>query len=193
MATIDLLDGPIEDRDEAAIASAETWMARIPELFITERSKQVQLGISEVGMDCRKCIARKLAEKKRKDGVVNDWKVVGKATITDARKKKIKHQYRVQAMLYAYGWEQKGFEVTHVALSFLPREDKLENAVVSLMRYDKQLALDSLAVLESMIDAAEVAGWDAVIDRQPKPSFCFSCRRYDETDHDDLSSLLPSL
>jgi hypothetical protein len=44
-----------------------------------------------------------------------------------------------------------------------------------------------------MIDAAEVAGWDAVIDRQPKASFCFSCRRYDETDHDDLSSLLPSL
>jgi hypothetical protein len=248
MATINLIDGPIEDRDEVAIDSAETWMARIPELFITERSKQVQLGISEVGMDCRKCVARKLAQKKRiidgawypfigtavhdqlehgfterhpndykleerlhvhtykdlvlggscdmfafKDGVVNDWKVVGKVAMTDARKNKVKQQYRVQAMLYGYGWEQKGFEVTHVALTFLPREDKLENAVVALMRYDKQLALDSLAVLESMIDAAEVAGWDAVIDRQPKASFCFSCRRYDETDHDDLSSLLPSL
>ncbi len=247
MTIIKLLDGTPDYRDEIALAAANTWMTRIPELFITERSKQIQLGISEVGMDCRKCVARKLALKARiidgswypfigtavhdalekgfnerwpedykleerlhvhsyktlelggscdmfawQDGTVNDWKVVGANSLAEARRGKVKSQYRVQAMLYGYGWEQKGFEVTHVSLSFLPREGKLEDAVVAIMRYDKQLALDSLAQLETMIDAAEIVGWDAVIDKQPKASFCFSCRRYEQTDHDDVSSLIPN-
>ncbi len=61
MATIKLVDGVVDDSDNHAVESAKKWMARIPELFITERSKQIQIGISEVGMDCRKCVARKLA------------------------------------------------------------------------------------------------------------------------------------
>ena len=246
MAIIKLLDGDPTKSDEVALASANTWMTRIPELFVTERSRQVQLGISEVGMDCRKCVARKLALKPRiidgswypfigtavhdqlehgfndrwpeeykleerlhvheyknlklggscdmfawQDGTVNDWKVVGANALGEARRGKVKQQYRVQAMLYGYGWEQKGFDVTHVSLSFLPREGKLEEAVVAIMRYDKQLALDSLAQLESMIDAAEIVGWDAVIDKAPKASFCFSCRRYEQTEHNDVESLLP--
>jgi len=246
MATIKLLDGDAVKEDQGALAAAETWMARIPELFVTERSKQLQLGISEVGMDCRKCIARKLALKPRlidgawypfigtavheqleigfkqnwpaeyklegrldvheyknlklggscdmfawQDGTVNDWKVVGKTALAEANRGKVKQQYRVQAMLYGYGWERKGFDVTHVSLSFLPREGKLEDSVVAIMRYDKQLALDSLAQLESMIDAAEIVGWDAVIEKSPKASFCFSCRRYQQTDNNDVESLLP--
>lgn len=245
MATIKLVDATANSFDDVATKAAETWMSRIPELFITERSKQIQIGISEVGMDCRKCVARKLALTPRipdgswypfigtavheqleqgfgekfyhdymleerlfvheykdlkltgscdmfayKDGVVNDWKVVGNTALSDARKGKIKQQYRVQAMLYGYGWEQKGFNVTHVALSFLPREDKLENAVVALLRYDRSLAIDSLAELESMMDAAELVGWEKVIEKQPKASFCFSCRRYEQTDHDDIDSLI---
>ena len=245
MAVIKIIDGVATPDDATAIESAELWMKRIPELFITERSKQIQIGISEVGMDCRKCVARKLALTPRiadgawypfigtavheqlelgfggrfpneyrleerlfvheykdlkltgscdmfahKDGVVNDWKVVGKAALDDARKGKIKQQYRIQAMLYGYGWEQKGFDVTHVALTFLPREDKLENAVVALLRYNKSIAVTALAELESMIDAAELVGWEKVIDKQPKASFCFSCRRYEQTDHDDIDSMI---
>jgi hypothetical protein len=93
-------------------------------------------------------------------------------------------------MLYGYGWEQKGFNVTHVALTFLPREDKLENAVVVMLRYDRNVALEALAQLESMIDAAELMGWDAVIDKAPKASFCFSCNRYDQTVNEDVTSLI---
>jgi hypothetical protein len=248
MAKVIVLDQSVEKDiapDAEAIGSAESWMARIPELFITERSKQIQIGISEVGMDCRKCVARKLALTPRiadgawypfigtavhdqleqgfndrypddykleerlfvheykdlkltgscdmfahKDGVVNDWKVVGSAALKDAAKGKIKDQYRVQAQLYGYGWAQKGFDVTHVALSFLPREDKLENAIVVLMRYDQSVAIEALAQLESMIDAAEIVGWEKVIEKQPKASFCFSCRRYEQTDHMDIESMV---
>lgn len=245
MATIKLIGEAESPADGQAVDTAQQWMNRIPELFITERSKQVQIGISEVGMDCRKCVARKLAEVHRipdgswypfigtavhdalekgfnerypddykleerlfvhdyktmsltgscdmfahKDGVVNDWKVVGDAALKDAAKGKIKDQYRVQAQLYGYGWAQKGFDVTHVALSFLPRADKLESAVVVLMRYDESVAVNALAQLESMIDAAELVGWEKVIDKQPKASFCFSCRRYDQTDHMDIESMV---
>jgi hypothetical protein len=245
MATVKLVDAIPSDVDAIALDAVDTWMSRIPKIFISERSKQIQIGISEVGMDCRKCVARKLALTPRvpdgawypfigtavheqlelgfnqmfpddykleerlfvheykdlkltgscdmfahKDGVVNDWKVVGKTALDDARKGKVKQQYRVQAMLYGYGWEQKGFDVTHVALTFLPREDKLENAVVALLRYDKSIAVNALAELESMIDAAEIMGWEKVIDKQPKASFCFSCRRYEQTDHDDIDSLI---
>ena len=245
MATIKLIGEAESPADGQAVDTAQQWMNRIPELFITERSKQVQIGISEVGMDCRKCVARKLAEVHRipdgswypfigtavhdalekgfnerypddykleerlfvhdyktmsltgscdmfahKDGVVNDWKVVGDAVLKDAAKGKIKDQYRVQAQLYGYGWAQKGFDVTHVALSFLPRADKLESAVVVLMRYDESVAVNALAQLESMIDAAELVGWEKVIDKQPKASFCFSCRRYDQTDHMDIESMV---
>lgn len=248
MAVIRVLDGQTE-ADALAVETAEMWMNRIPELFITERSKQIQLGISEVGMECRKCVARKLAKVYRKpegswypfigtavhdalergfterwpdeyhlenrlhvhsykglelggscdmaaiieDGdnvIVNDWKVVGKTGISDAMKGKVKHQYRVQAQLYGYGWAQKGFGVTHVALSFLPREDKLENAVVALMRYDQSLALSALAELESMIDAAELVGWEKVIDKAPKANFCFSCRVYEQTENMDIESMV---
>jgi hypothetical protein len=253
MAKIVLLDqsaqADVTGSDATAHDKATQWMARIEELFITERSKQIQIGISEVGMDCRKCVARKLAKVYRKpdgswypfigtavhdalekgfderwpdeyhlenrlhvhtykdlqlggscdmaaliqDGkgvIVNDWKVVGKQGVTDAAKGKIKDQYRVQAQLYGYGWAQQGYNVTHVALSFLPREDKLQNAVVVLMRYDQDVALAALAEVESMIDAAEIVGWEKVIDKQPKAGFCFSCRVYEQTDYMDIESMV---
>lgn len=253
MAKIVLVDEPtnldITGKDAQAHDMAVQWMARIEDLFITERSKQIQIGISEVGMDCRKCVARKLAKVYRKpEGswfpfigtavhdalergfaerwpdeymlenklhvhsykdlelagscdmaaitdtgkgvVVNDWKVVGERVLKDASKGKIKEQYRIQAQLYGYGWEQQGYEVTHVALSFLPRQDKLENAVVVLVRYDKSVAVEALAAVELMIDAAEIVGWEKVIDKQPKASFCFSCRVYEQTEFMDVESMV---
>jgi hypothetical protein len=253
MAKITILgveEADYDGKDQIALATAQTWMARIPELFVTERSKQIEIGISEVGMDCRKCVARKLAKTPRnidgawfpfigtavhdalergfneryaihykleerlfvheyKDlkltgscdmmaftgnagwsGIVNDWKVVGDSALAEARRGKIKEQYRIQAMLYGYGWEQKGYKVSHVSLTFLPRDAKLEEAQVVMLRYEKEIATEALAQLESLIDAAELVGWDKVIDKQPKASFCFSCRRYDQTNHSDVESMI---
>lgn len=229
--------------DLKAIDAAEQWLLRIPQLFITERSRQTVIGISEVGMDCRRCVARKLAEKPRtpdgswfpfigtavhaqleegfarwddyileerlfvheyknlklagscdmfayKDGVVNDWKVVGQEALKKAAKGQIKNQYRVQAMLYGLGWKKKGYDVTHVSLSFLPRDLDLPNAQVVMLRYDEQIAIDSLAELELLIDAAEIVGWDEVIAKQPKASFCWDCRKYEQQEDGDISSLI---
>ena len=240
---VDQSDYQADDWD--AVQAAEQWMLRIPELFITERSKQTVIGISEVGMDCRKCVARKLAEvplapdgswfpfigtavhdqleqgfnsrwpdeyhlENRlhvhsykglelggscdmfvpEAGVVNDWKVVGDAPLADAAKGKIKSQYRVQAMLYGLGWKNKGFNVTHVALTFLPRNKKLSEAQIVMLRYDEAVAMEALALLEVLIDAAELVGWDKVIAKQPKASFCWDCKKYDQQEDEDISSLI---
>lgn len=236
--------------DQDAHDTAKLWLERIKELFITERSHQKIIGISEVGSDCRKCVARKLAEKPKdisggwypfigtavhqaledgfaakpwadeyllenrlhvhsykglelggscdmsaftirgKNTVVNDWKVVGAKALGEAANGKIKDQYRVQAMLYGLGWKKKGYDVTHVSLSFLPRDKDLKDAQVVMLRYDEQVAMDALAALEVMIDAAEIVGWDAVIERQPKASFCFDCKKYEQEEWGDLESFI---
>lgn len=229
--------------DLKAVDAAERWMLRIPQLFITDRSRQTVIGISEVGMDCRKCVARKLAEKPRtpdgswfpfigtavhaqleegfarfddyileeklfvheykslrlagscdmfafQDGVVNDWKVVGQEALKKAAKGQIKNQYRIQAMLYGLGWKKKGYDVSHVSLTFLPRDLILPNAQVVMLRYDESIAMEALAELELLIDAAEIVGWDEVIAKQPKASFCWDCKKYEQQEDGDISSLI---
>jgi hypothetical protein len=59
-----------------------------------------------------------------------------------------------------------------------------------MLRYDKQVAIDALASLEVMIDAAELIGWEAVIDKQPKASFCFDCKRFEQMEMSDVASLI---
>ena len=241
---LDVAPSDYTTADQLAHDTAALWLKRIEELFVTERSHQKIIGISEVGSDCRKCVARKLAEKPKdvsggwypfigtavhdslekgfaarfpddyrlenrlhvhsykglelggscdmyaNAGVVNDWKVVGVKALGEASKGKIKQQYRIQAMLYGLGWVKKGFEVTHVSLTFLPRDKDLKEAQVVMLRYDEQVALDSLAALEVMIDAAEIVGWDKVIEKQPKASFCFDCKKYEQNEQGDLESFI---
>lgn len=244
MATVRIINAEQDESDSRAVEAAHAWMHRITELFLTERSFQTQIGISEVGSDCRKCVARKLAGRPKKpegswypfigtavhasleegfsrwddyklegridvfeyktlklggscdmfaykDGVVNDWKVVGERALKEAANGKIKNQYRIQAMLYGLGWKKKGFDVTHVALTFLPRDVDLMNAQVVMLRYDEKVALDALAELEVMIDTAEIVGWDAVIDSQPKASFCWDCKKFEQEENvNDVLSLI---
>ena len=59
-----------------------------------------------------------------------------------------------------------------------------------MLRYDEELAMKALAELEIMIDAAELVGWDAVIEKQPKASFCWDCKKYEQQDEGDVSSLI---
>ena len=244
---LDATPSEFNDADKVAHATAQQWLARITDLFLTERSFQQSIGISEVGSDCRKCVARKLSGMPKKpegawypfigtavhqaledgfarwdkeynleerlfvheykslklggscdmaavtpDGtlIVNDWKVVGERALREASNGKIKDQYRIQAMLYGYGWAQKGHKVTHVALSFLPRDKDLTEAQVVMLRYDEQVAKDALTALEVMIDAAEIVGWDAVIEKQPKAGFCFDCKKYEQNEMGDVASLI---
>lgn len=249
LTKVSSLSESVHPEDLIARETAEKWMLRIRDFFITPRSYQAEIGISEVGSDCRKCVARKLALRPRKpegswypfigtavhaaleEGftkaefsaeylleerlnvhqykglnlsgscdmaalvsnevvVVNDWKVVGERALKEAAAGKIKNQYRIQAMLYGYGWVQKGYKVTHVALTFLPRDKDLNEAEVFILRYDESVALDALQELEVMIDMAESLGWDAVINKYPKASFCWDCKKYEQNDESGIESLI---
>lgn len=247
---LDVIQSDYQASDWKAVETAESWMLRIPELFITDRSRQTIIGISEVGMDCRKCVARKLAETPRTpDGswfpfigtavhdqleqgfsarwpeeymlehrlhvhsykglelggscdmaaiipgtdnqiIVNDWKVVGTTALSEAAKGKVKNQYRVQAMLYGLGWKKKGYDVSHVSLSFLPRDKNLAESQIVMLRYDEDVAMEALAGIELLIDAAELVGWPKVIAKQPKAGFCWDCKKYEQGEDGDIASLI---
>ena len=53
-------------------------------------------------------------------GMTNDWKIVGATTLRSA-KGGPSQVYRVQAHLYAKGWNDAGHTVRHVGISYLPR------------------------------------------------------------------------
>jgi hypothetical protein len=93
-------------------------------------------------------------------------------------------------MLYGLGWKKKGYDVSHVSLTFLPRDLDLPNAQVVMLRYDEALAMEALAELELLIDAAEIVGWDEVIAKQRKASFCWDCKKYEQQEDGDISSLI---
>ena len=61
------------------------------------------------------------------------------------------------------------------------------------MRFDEALAVDALARLELLIDASEIVGWDAVIDSQPKASFCYDCKKYEPKETGDAHSIVSSM
>jgi len=63
-------------------------------------------------------------------------------------------------------------------------------AEVVMFRYDEQVANEALDKLAVMMDAAELIGWDAVIEKQPKASFCYDCKKYEQEDNSDVSSLI---
>lgn len=113
-------------------------------------------------------------------GIVDDWKTQG----TDKLLKKtakgdIGETYLVQMMTYGFGYELLGYNVTHVVLYALPRDNDLDNAKPVLMRYNRQVAIDAFARLATMIDAAEIVGWETVIESQPRATPCWDCDRFD--------------
>lgn len=112
-------------------------------------------------------------------GIVDDWKTQGAKKLLLTAAGKVSQTYKIQMMTYGLGYELLGFNVTHVVLYALPRDGELEDAKPVLMRYDKQIAIDRLAKVQSMIEAAEIIGWEALIAAQSKAGHCFDCPVYE--------------
>lgn len=78
-------------------------------------------------------------------GTVVDYKVVGTATLRSARANGPTGVYRTQAHLYGRGWARLGYQVAHVAIWYLPRnEPELSNGIFWTEPYDEQTALAAL-------------------------------------------------
>lgn len=227
----------------------DSLISDIEGFTLTKRSLQKEIGVSEIGMSCRRCVARKLAKYSKaqvissfrttigryfhegvaedlklkypddadlkvedglfvhqyKDFVLNgscdvfapneghgmvlDWKCVGDDTLAAMAKVKAegglpKQQYVIQGQLYGLGWELKGFQVEEVCIMFVPanKGDLRKYAVPFNYRYDRSVAARALMEVELLIDAAEVAGWDAVVRAQTPERGCLSCSSYTHAD-----------
>jgi hypothetical protein len=227
----------------------------------TERSRQQEIGISEYGSDCRRCVARKISRlfvkindpswkaqvgtfihagleehfvqkyvsKQAPDaiatdarplyhserrvqimeykglklggscdlyvqgetfGLVADWKTQGPRKLNDTGKGKISRAYLVQMHTYGFGYELLGLPVTHVVLYALPRDGELFDAKPVLMRYDRQLVLDELADIQQMIDAAEIVGWEKLIEFKPRAAWCPDCDAFERQGRDQAFAWL---
>lgn len=128
-------------------------------------------------------------------GLVDDWKFQGARSLGDTGKGKIPSYYFVQMNTYGLGYELLGMPVSHLVLYALPRDDELNAARPVLMRYDRQVALDAIARCERFMAAAELVGWEALIDRQQSANdtggHCWDCPRYEAIENrtfiDDLT------
>jgi hypothetical protein len=227
----------------------DSLISDIEGFTLTKRSLQKEIGVSEIGMSCRRCVARKLAKYEKaqvvssfrttigryfhegvaedlklkypddddlkvedglfvhqyKDfvlkgscdvfapnegnGLVLDWKCVGDDTLELMRKARDrgelpKQQYVVQGHLYGLGWELKGYAVRDICIQFVPanKGDLRRYAVAFQYRYDRAAAAKALMEVELLIDAAEIAGWDAVVRGQTPERGCLSCAAYTHVD-----------
>lgn len=117
-------------------------------------------------------------------GMTVDWKIVGAFTLK-AAKGGPSPVYRVQADLYAKGWNDAGHRIDHVAIAYLPRNAvSLDQAVWWSAPHDRQRAVDALdranrlhtnlTALESISTAARDA-WITQLLRDPK---CWDCARF---------------
>ncbi|MFF9898471.1 hypothetical protein [Streptomyces longispororuber] len=83
----------------------------------------------------------------RATGTVWDWKLVGKTSLDNYRRKGPGPKYRTQAHLYGLGQENAGEQPRRVAVCFVGRYHELLVHVWT-EPYDRQIALDGLARLE---------------------------------------------
>lgn len=131
-------------------------------------------------------------------GMTIDWKFVGEASLRKYRNGP-SPTYRVQAHLYAHGWNQSGVRVDWVSIYFLPRtRPKMSDGFWWFEKYDPQIALNALARLENLYQrmrtAFEQGGFparDQWITNLPRAAGCWDCRKY--PDHtpktDDLHGI----
>lgn len=115
-----------------------------------------------------------------------DWKLVGASTLT-AAKAGPSPVYRVQADLYAKGWNDAGFRVDHVSIVYLPRNSMrgLDDAIWWHAPHDRQRATDALDRanrfhdnLRALQDALGTDARDQWITGLPRAAGCHDCHRY---------------
>lgn len=136
-------------------------------------------------------------------GMTVDWKIVGTSTLNKVRSAAHPgRQYEVQAHLYAKGWANAGYPVSHVAVYFMPRQKlTLAEGYWWIAEYDPEIADQALARanhFQRQIDALttispdQVAKWISGLDRADG---CWDCSKYpdyhmDVTGQTSLGSVL---
>jgi len=117
-------------------------------------------------------------------GMTVDWKIVGASTLKQA-KTGPSATYRVQADLYAKGWNDAGVRIDHVAIAYLPRNAvSLNDAIWWTAPHDRARAETALARADALarnLGALELISThvrDQWISNLPRADRCFDCPRF---------------
>jgi hypothetical protein len=117
-------------------------------------------------------------------GMTVDWKIVGASTLRTA-KAGPSPVYRVQADLYAKGWNDAGHRIDHVAIAYLPRNAvSLDDAVWWHAEHNRaraETALDRANTIHSNLVALtsiSLEARDAWITQLPRADGCWDCARF---------------
>ena len=265
---------PETEADKLAVRMVYTLQEELRASMFTDRGAKQTIGVSEIGDDCLRCLARKLSQTfiKEQDpnwqahvgtlmhtgfeehfgnkfgrynletrkyepineptdeqpayhmetrliireyknftldgscdmfiegatfGLVDDWKTKTQAKLKEAAAGKLESKNRIQIMTYGLGWALKGHNVTHVVIYSLPRDGALDDAKPVLMRWDPTEAIERLALIDNLIETAEIMdgafpglGWEKVILSQDRAGHCFDCEKYEKLESDSFLSNL---
>lgn len=118
-------------------------------------------------------------------GMTVDWKFVGENQLQHYRANGPSKQYRIQAHLYAHGWNQAGIRVDTVSICFLPRAtNRFQDHYWWHEPHDPQIAVEALARLNAIWDAlliktkVGVQARDQWISSLPRDPACWDCKKY---------------
>lgn len=112
-------------------------------------------------------------------GLVNDWKFVGTSKLKRVKADQYPgDQYRVQAHTYGKGWEDEGYPVQVVMITFLPRDGELRDGYVWWESYDRQVAVDGLKRANDRHELLRTLGLKVALSMYPlcDEFFCAWCQ-----------------
>lgn len=97
-------------------------------------------------------------------GLVNDWKFVGQTKLKRVKADQYPgDQYRAQAHLYGKGWEDDGYPVHVVMITFLPRDGELNDGYVWWETYDRGVAEAALERARNRYRLLSTLGLEAAL------------------------------
>lgn len=112
-------------------------------------------------------------------GMVIDWKIVGTSRLQHYKRHGPGEQYRRQVHLYGRGMVRAGHHCNSVMIAFLPRNADLSESYFWCEAYDEQVALDTLARVQSLHTLVQTFGADQVLAMYPQcdDHWCPWCRQ----------------
>lgn len=109
------------------------------------------------------------------DGTVWDWKIPGGNMLRKYRAEGPGDTYRIQAHLYGAGWVAKGFDVRHVAIYFLPRDQEWTQRYLWSEPFDPAVAEAALSRADGISKLIADLGVDALPLLKRAESWCRWC------------------
>lgn len=111
-------------------------------------------------------------------GLVNDWKFVSAKKLKAVKASNDPGpQYVKQAHLYGKGWQDDGYPVQVVMITFLPRDGELADGYVWWAPYDRQVAVEALKRANARYDLLKQVGLTTAVSLFPYCTefFCDWC------------------